>query len=84
MQERNNKMDWAEQPDYHSLDEKKRPKFLVSWMEESGIIRGQTVMNHEEASRMITHLSTLETTLYAETRRIGSKLGSFSRKKTLV
>lgn len=68
---------------YHSLDEKKRPKFLVSWMEDSGLVRGQTVMDRAEASRMIAHLSTLETTMYAETRRIGSKVGSFSRKKAV-
>lgn len=68
---------------YHSLDEKKRPKFLVSWIEESGIVRGQTVMDRAEASRMIAHLSSLETTLFAEIRRIGSQISSFSRKKVM-
>lgn len=68
---------------YHSLAEKDRPKFLVSWVEDSGMVRGQTVMDKAEASRLIKHLSELPTTLYAETRRIGTKIGSYAKKQGL-
>lgn len=45
------------------------------------MVRGQTVMDRKEASTMMQHLQAQDTTLYAETRRIGSKIGSFSRRK---
>lgn len=70
--------------EYHSLAEDKRPKFLVSWVEGDnqgpGMTRGQTCLTSEDATRLMAHLQTLETTLYCENRRIGSKLGSYSRK----
>lgn len=71
---------------YHELREEKRPKFLVSWIEGDdngpGMTRGQTCLTREDANRLMAHLQTLETTLYAENRRIGSKLGSFSKRVT--
>lgn len=70
--------------EYHSLSEAKRPKFLVSWVEGDnngpGMTRGQTCLTRVDADRLMTHLQTLETTLYCESRRIGSLLGSYSRK----
>lgn len=67
--------------EYHKFSEKKRPKFLVSWIEAPDFIRGQTVMDRAEASKLMKHLQELDTTLYAEVRRIGSKLGSYQKVK---
>lgn len=70
--------------DYHSLTDDKRPKYLVSWIEGDdngpGITRGQTCLIRENADRLMLHLQSLETTLYCECRRIGSKLGSYSKR----
>jgi len=69
---------------YHSLEEKKRPRFLVSWVEGDdngpGMVRGQTCLTRDDADRLMKHLQTLPTTLYCENRKIGAKLGSYSRK----
>lgn len=79
----------SDQEKFHSLEEGKRPKFLVSWIEEivhegksqgPGLTRGQTCITKEEVNRLMGHLQSLETTLYCETRRIGSKLGSYSKR----
>jgi len=71
-------------PKYHQLGEDKRPRFLVSWIEGDdngpGLTRGQTCLTRADADRLMAHLQTLTTTLYCENRRIGSKLGSYSRK----
>jgi len=69
---------------FHELADDKRPRFIVAWIEGNdngpGMTRGQTCLTRADADRLMKHLQTLETTLYCETRRIGSKVGSFSRK----
>lgn len=56
----------------NTLLDKDRMKFLVSWIEPAGLVRGQTSKNWEEAERLFNHLVDADSAVYVEIRRIGS------------
>lgn len=57
-----------------------RVKFLASWVETNGNVRGQTCKTREEADRLFKFVSEQETTAFVEIRRIGTCVDSYYRK----
>ena len=47
-----------------------KPKYLVTWIEKDGEIRGQSCQDYEGAHRLFNHIENTEAT-YCEVRRIG-------------
>ena len=56
-------------------------KFLVTWIEDNGFIRGQTAKTSEEAWRCFDHVTKNTNPQYAEIRHIGARITSFYRFK---
>jgi len=51
-------------------------KFLVTWIEAIGFIRGQATKTREEADRLFEHVKSTDAQ-YCEIRRIGSLVAKF-------
>lgn len=54
-------------------------KFLVTWVEGNGFIRGQATKTAEEADRMFSHITSGTDASYAEVRKIGPLVKHWSR-----
>lgn len=61
-----------------------RVRFLASWVETNGNVRGQTCKTREEADRLFDFVCTQETTAFAEVRKIGSAVREYSRMQDTV
>lgn len=54
-------------------------KFLVTWVEQEGMTRGQATKTREEAERLFTHLTTNTEPQFVEIRRIGSLVRHYNQ-----
>ncbi|MDE2019931.1 MAG: hypothetical protein KGJ13_06335 [Patescibacteria group bacterium] len=53
-------------------------KYLVTWIEGNGFIRGQATQSRAEADRLFEHVATTDAS-YCEVARIGPRVRHFDR-----
>lgn len=56
-----------------------RVRFLASWVETNGNVRGQTCKTRKEADRLFAFVKEQDTTAFAEIRRIGTCVENYVR-----